>query len=143
MIAIGIYMLITVWGVSIESRVEFYVLAMVIGSVQGGIQALSRSYFTRLIPVGRTAEFFGFYNMLGKFAAIIGPVMVGLVGLVARRILMPPSPTTEQLVEIGHVASRWSIASLLVLFAAGSILLFLVDEKKGKREAEVFLARGM
>ena len=143
MIAIGIYMMITVWGVFIESKMEFYVLAIVIGSVQGGIQALSRSYFTRLIPPGRTAEFFGFYNMLGKFAAIIGPVMVGLVGLTVRRILMPSSPTSEQLVAVGHLASRWSIGSLLVLFAAGWILLFLVDEKKGKREAEVFLLKGL
>jgi UMF1 family MFS transporter len=143
MIAIGIYMLITIWGVFIDTRTEFYILAMVIGSVQGGVQALSRSYFTRLIPPGRTAEFFGFYNMLGKFAAIIGPVMVGLVGLTVRRILMPPSPTSEQLVEIGHLASRWSIGSLLVLFAAGWILLFLVDERRGKREAEAFLEKGL
>jgi UMF1 family MFS transporter len=143
LIAIGIYMMITVWGVFIESKMEFYILAIVIGSVQGGIQALSRSYFTRLIPPGRTAEFFGFYNMLGKFAAIIGPVMVGLVGLTVRRILMPASPTSEQLLEVGHLASRWSIGSLLVLFAAGWILLFLVDEKKGKREAEVFLEKGL
>jgi UMF1 family MFS transporter len=143
MVAIGIYMLVTVWGVFIESRLEFYGLAMVIGSVQGGIQALSRSYFTRLIPRGRTAEFFGFYNMLGKFAAILGPFMVGLVGLTARWILMPESPSSEELVEIGHAASRWSIGSLLLLFVAGGILLYLVDEVKGRREAEEFLKRGL
>jgi len=143
MIAIGIYMLVTVWGVFIESRMDFYVLAMVIGSVQGGIQALSRSYFTRLIPPGRTAEFFGFYNMLGKFAAIIGPVMVGLVGLTVKGIFMPPLPTDGQLLEIGQIASRWSIGSLLVLFAAGWILLFLVDEERGMREAELFLEKGL
>ena len=124
-------------------RFEFYMLAVSIGMVQGGIQALSRSFFTRLIPIGRTAEFFGFYNMLGKFAAIIGPVMVGLVGLMVKTTLMPPSPTNEQLVEIGQIASRWSIGSLLVLFAAGWILLFFVDEERGKREAEVFLEKGL
>lgn len=141
MLAIGIYMAVTVWGVFIESRMEFYVLAMVIGSVQGGIQALSRSYFTRLIPRGRAAEFFGFYNMLGKFAAIVGPVMVGLVGITARRALMPASPSAEQLIEVGQMASRWSIGSLLLLFVAGGILLYFVDEKRGKKEAESFLAK--
>lgn len=141
LLAIGIYMLITIWGTFLESKREFYVLAIVIGSVQGGIQALSRSYFTRLIPVGRTAEFFGFYNMLGKFAAIVGPLMVGLVGITVRRLLMPPSPTREQLIEIGYTASRWSIGSLLLLFLAGGVLLLLVDEAKGRREAELFSER--
>ncbi len=139
LLAIGIYMVVTVWGVFIESRFEFYILAMVIGSVQGGIQALSRSYYTRLIPTGRAAEFFGFYNMLGKFAAIVGPFMVALVGLAARRLLMPASPSNQQVIEVGQMASRWSIASLLLLFGAGGILLYFVNEQKGKREAEVFL----
>ena len=143
LVAIGIYMAVTIWGVFMNSRIEFYGLAIVIGLVQGGIQALSRSYFTRLIPRGRTAEFFGFYNMLGKFAAIVGPFMVGLVGLTVRRVLMPVSPTEAQLVEIGHIASRWSIGSLLVLFIAGGLLLLLVDEERGKREAEEFLAKGL
>jgi UMF1 family MFS transporter len=143
LVAIAIYMAVTLWGVFLESRFEFYGLAIVIGSVQGGVQALSRSYFTRLIPRGRTAEFFGFYNMLGKFAAIVGPFMVGLVGLTVRRVMMPPLPTDAQLVEIGHMASRWSIGSLLVLFVAGGLLLFLVDENRGKREAEEFLMKGL
>ncbi len=69
----------------------------VIGLVQGGIQALSRSYYSRLIPKNQAAEYYGFYNMLGKFAAIIGPALMGIVGLMVRRILMPPSPTAEQL----------------------------------------------
>jgi len=141
MVAIGIYMVVTIWGVLIESRVEFYLLAITIGSVQGGIQALSRSYFTRLIPAGRAAEFFGFYNMLGKFAAIVGPFMVGMVGLTARRLLMPPSPSAEQLVEVGQMASRWSIGSLLLLFVLGGILLYFVDEEKGRREARTFLLK--
>jgi len=138
MVGIGIYMMVTVWGVFIDSRAEFYGLALVIGSTQGGIQALSRSYFTRLIPASQAAEFFGFYNMLGKFAAIVGPLMVGVVGLAVRWAMMPPSPSAEQLVEVGHMASRWGIGSLLLLFVAGGILLHFVDEERGRREAESF-----
>jgi UMF1 family MFS transporter len=119
---------------------EFYVLAGIIGMVQGGIQALSRSYYSRLIPKNRIAEFYGFYNMLGKFAAILGPVLMGFVGLIAKHILMPPSPTPEQFVHVSRLASRWGIASILLLFIMGAILLFFVDEEKGKMEAVRFEA---
>jgi UMF1 family MFS transporter len=111
------------------------VLAVVIGLVQGGIQALSRSYYARLIPADKPAEFFGFYNMLGKFAAIVGPALVGGVGLLMRRILMPTDPTATDLVQVGALAARWSMASVLILFAAGAILLHFVDEEKGKAQA--------
>jgi len=127
-LAIGIYMGVTVWGVMMTNRLEFYVMAVIIGLVQGGIQALSRSYYARLIPAEHPAEFFGFYNMLGKFASIVGPALMGTVGLLARQALMPAAPATEQLVRIGQTASRWSIASLLVLFALGAILLSRVKE---------------
>ena len=63
---------ITVWGTMMTQKHEFYILAVAIGLVQGGIQALSRSYYSRLIPKNQAAEYYGFYNMLGKFAAIIG-----------------------------------------------------------------------
>lgn len=134
-IAIGFYILITIWGTMMTNKQEFYILAIAIGLVQGGIQALSRSYYSRLIPKNQAAEYYGFYNMLGKFAAIIGPVLMGIVGLIARRILMPPSPSPEQLVHIGQIASRWGIASVSLLFIIGAILFFFVDEKKGKAEA--------
>ena len=119
---------------------EFYILAIIIGLVQGGIQALSRSYYSRLIPKGQSAEFYGFYNMLGKFAAIIGPALMGFVGLVARGMLMPPAATPEQTLYIGQIASRWSMASILLLFLVGGILFYFVDEEKGKVEA-VYLSR--
>ncbi|UCG81614.1 MAG: MFS transporter [Desulfobacterales bacterium] len=134
-IAIGIYMFITVWGTMMTNKQEFYVLAIIIGLVQGGIQALSRSYYSRLIPKNQTAEYYGFYNMLGKFATILGPVLIGIVGLIARRFLIPPSPTPEQIIHVGQIASRWGIASILLLFIIGAILLFFVDEEKGKIEA--------
>ncbi len=133
-IAIGVYMFVTVWGAMMTNKKEFYVLAIIIGLVQGGIQALSRSYYSRLIPKNQTAEYYGFYNMLGKFATILGPVLIGTVGLIARRFLMPTSPTPGQIIHVGQVASRWGIASILLLFIIGAILLFFVDEEKGKIE---------
>jgi MFS transporter, UMF1 family len=134
-VAIGIYVFVTIWGTMMTRPHEFYILAILIGMVQGGIQALSRSFYSRLIPKNRTAEFYGFYNMLGKFATILGPVLIGFSGLAVRHLLMPPSPTPEQVVHITRLASRWGIASIILLFAVGALLLFFVDEEKGKQEA--------
>ena len=134
-LAIGIYMFIVVWGTMMTVKQEFYILAIMIGLVQGGIQALSRSYYSRLIPIEQSAEYYGFYNMLGKFAAIVGPALMGVVGLIARRLLMPPTPTPGQIEHVGQLASRWSIASVLILFLIGAILFYFVDEEKGKAEA--------
>jgi UMF1 family MFS transporter len=103
-LALLIYMIVTLRGALMGEVEDFYVLAFAIGLAQGGIQALSRSFYARMIPVGHTAEFYGFYNMLGKFAAILGPLMIGLVGA------MTGSP-------------RAGILSLLVLFVAGAVLL--------------------
>jgi len=72
--------------------------------VQGGIQSLSRSYYGRLVPEGKSSEFFGFYNMMGKASAIIGPTLVGVV-----------AATTGD--------PRLSILSIVVLFLAGGALL--------------------
>jgi UMF1 family MFS transporter len=104
---ISVYMLITVWGSMMHSVWEFYALATIIGLVQGGVQALSRSLFSHLIPESQAAELFGFYNMVGKSAAVIGPWMIGYLGIVTG------SP-------------RLAILSLLLLFAAGFLLLLLV-----------------
>jgi UMF1 family MFS transporter len=134
-IAIGVYVMVTFWGITMTHKAEFYGLAITIGLVQGGIQALSRSYYARLIPSDKPSEFFGFYNMLGKFAAIIGPMLVGAVGLGMRWLLMPASPSPEDLIRVGTLATRWSMASVLILFAAGAFLLYFVDEEKGKAQA--------
>jgi len=122
--AICVYLFISVWGAFIRSKEEFYLLAAIIGLVQGGIQALSRSFYARIIPKGRSAEYFGFYNMLGKFAAIIGPVLIGLTGLLARSLGIG-----------GTLATRLSIVSISVLFLSGGILFLFVDEEKGRQEA--------
>lgn len=102
-----IYIFVTFWASVMDSATEFYYLAFTIGLAQGGIQALSRSMYARMIPAGRSAEFFGFYNMLGKFAAIIGPVMIGWVGVLTGN-------------------PRIGILSLLVLFIAGGGILMKV-----------------
>jgi UMF1 family MFS transporter len=117
-----------------QRPVEFFGLAVVIGLVQGGIQALSRSYFARLIPVARSAEFFGFYNMLGKFAAIIGPALMGATGLAMRRWLAAGVTDSARLAAIGHQAARLSILSVLVLFLVGGVLFFFVDEKRAQAQ---------
>jgi UMF1 family MFS transporter len=134
-IAIGIYIFITIWGTMMTTQQEFYILAVIVGLVQGGIQALSRSYYSRLIPKNQAAEYYGFYNMVGKFGTILGPVLMGVVGLIARRVLMPPFPTPDQIIYAGQLASRWGIASISILFIIGAVLFFFVDEKKGRIEA--------
>jgi len=124
-IGIAVYLCVTICGVMMTRVVEFYVLAITIGLVQGGIQALSRSFYSRLIPKDQSAEFYGFYNMLGKFAAIFGPVIIGGVGLLVRHAGYS-----------ANIASRTGIASVSILFIAGAILLYFVDEKKGQSEVE-------
>lgn len=74
-----VYLLISILSYFLDSIFEFYLIATLIGLVQGGIQALSRSYFARLIPNNKHSEYFGIYNMLGKFAALLGPLVVGFI----------------------------------------------------------------
>jgi UMF1 family MFS transporter len=133
-LTLAVYMAVTIWGAMMSSPMEFYLLAAVIGLVQGGIQALSRSYYARLIPHDQSAEFYGFYNMLGKFAAIVGPLLMGLTGLIVKRLLLPPAPTPEQITSTGLLATRMGIVSVILLFIAGGVLFYFVDEVKGKAE---------
>ena len=115
-IGLAVYIAATVWGYFLNAVWEFYALAVAVGLVQGGVQALSRSLYSRLIPRDRAAEFFGFYNMLGKFAAVIGPVLVGWIGV------LTGSP-------------RVGILSIVILFVAGGICLCFVDEERGTAAA--------
>ena len=116
MIGIIAYSVITFLGYFITKAWHFYVLAILIGLFQGGIQALSRSLYTRIIPAEKSAEFFGFYNMLGKYAAFIGPVLMGTISLVTG-------------------SARLGILSILLLFILGAFLLNKVDLDEGKRLA--------
>ncbi|MBL8197730.1 MAG: MFS transporter [Chromatiales bacterium] len=103
-LALMIYIVATAAAVFMRTAADFYVLAITIGLVQGGVQSLSRSLYARLIPVESRGEYFGFYNMMGKFSAIIGPVLAGTAALVSG-------------------SQRIGILSILVLFAAGLWLL--------------------
>jgi UMF1 family MFS transporter len=121
-IAIGIYIALTIWGACMQHVYEFYVLAAVVGLVQGGLQALSRSFYARIIPPERAGEFFGFYNMVHKASAIIGPVLMGGVGLLV-----------QALGASAHQAVRVSILSVSVLFIAGGVVFSFVKEGEGRR----------
>jgi len=77
-ICLVVYFMVTVFAYFLETGTQFYFLAATIGIVQGGIQALSRSLFARLVPPEQSAQYFGFFNMVGKFSSILGPLLVGL-----------------------------------------------------------------
>jgi UMF1 family MFS transporter len=110
-IALTVYIVVTLAAAFITTAFEFYVLAIGIGLVQGGVQSLSRSLYARLIPSGQSAEYFGFFNMIGKFSAILGPVIAGIVTV----------QTGDQ---------RWGFVSILILFVSGFWLLLKVDPAK-------------
>jgi UMF1 family MFS transporter len=113
-IAIAAYIGMTIWGYFLSTEAEFFGMAATIGLVQGGVQSLSRSFYTRIIPAGKTAEFFGFYNMVGKFAAVIGPVLMGWVAV-----------TTGD--------SRKAIFAITALLVMGVVCFYFVDEEKGRQ----------
>ncbi len=116
MLAIFTYLLILLWAYRMDSVWEFYLLAVAIGLVQGGIQALSRSLYARLIPADQSAEFFGFYNMLGKFAVVLGPLLMGWIGVMTG-------------------SNRLAILSVGILFLIGGFLLMKVDVRAGEAAA--------
>ena len=119
LIAIIFYTVGTCFAYFMTTRLHFFLLAGMIGLFQGGIQALSRSLFSRLVPEGKEGEFFGFYNMLGKFAAVIGPILLGTVTLVT-----------------GDV--RIGLLSIVALFIAGGLVLSRVDFDEGERLASKY-----
>lgn len=111
--ALVCYAVITIFGYTMNQVSEFYYLAIGIGLVQGGIQALSRSHFAKMIPQHREAEYFGLFNMVGKFSAVLGPLLVGAVSLYTQN-------------------ARLSILVILVLFIAGGGFLFLSNKASKK-----------
>ncbi len=108
-IGLWAYVIATTCAAFMTSSMEFYALAVALGLVQGGVQSLSRSLFGQLIPEGKSGEYFGFLNMLGKAAAVLGPLLVGVV-----------AATTGN--------SRIGLLSILVLFLAGMWFLRKVDD---------------
>lgn len=103
-IYILIYAGVAIFGFFLNSAWQFWLLAVVIGMVQGGVQSLSRSYFGQIIPKDNANEYFGFFDIFGKFADVLGPLIISLSSIV-----------------LGE--SRYGILGLIVLFAIGYILL--------------------
>jgi UMF1 family MFS transporter len=119
LIGLGVYVLTLFYAWRwLDTGADFYKLAVAVGLVQGGVQSLSRSLYARLVPTSKTAEFFGFFNMVGKFAAILGPLMMAMVPVL-----------------IAGADERDSILSLTLLFVAGGFLLWKVDVEKGAEAA--------
>ena len=114
---LALYTVISVAGFFIRNAADFYALAIMVGVVQGGTQALSRSLFTTMVPKTRSAEFFGFFSTGEKVAGIIGPALFGFVGQLTG-------------------SSRWGIVSVTMLFVAGAFLLWRVDAEEGREVAE-------
>ncbi len=113
LLGLVVYVGLTVWAYFLDSSLEFFLMAATIGLVQGGVQSLSRSMYGRLVPEGKSAEYFGFYNMVGKFGTVLGPVLMGGAAL-----------------ALG--STRASIFSLLVLFIGGGLILWRVRLPAGQ-----------
>ncbi len=116
-ISIVAYSAVTIFAYFLSHVWHFYALAVVIGLFQGGIQALSRSVYASMIPKEKTGEFFGFFNMIGKFSSVMGPFMVGSI-----------SAWTGD--------SRLSVLSLLLLFSLGLAILSFVSLEERSRKIE-------
>lgn len=115
-IGVATYVVVTICAFFTDQAWQFFVMATLIGSAQGGVQSLSRSLFSRLIPRENSAEFFGFYDIFGKFATVIGPFMVGVVAL-----------------QTGD--TRNGVLSLIILFVLGGGLLTMVREEPNAEAA--------
>ena len=109
-IGIFVYIVATVWAYFITSSTQFFILAGLVGLVIGGIQALSRSLLGQLVPYEQSGEYYGFFNMVGKSAAVIGPFLVGWTAAM--------------------FGPRNSILSVIILFAIGALLLYFVKPEQ-------------
>lgn len=105
---VSVYLLIALWGIFLTQVWQYYAMAIGVGLVQGGVQSMSRALYARLAPPDKASEFFGFYSMLGKFAAILGPTLIGVLAL------FTDNPKVSVLV-------------LIPLFIGGLLLLTRVD----------------
>ena len=113
-VGIGPYIAICVMAVGLKTYNDFLLLAILIGTAQGGVQSLSRSLFGQLIPANRANEFFGFYNIFGKFSSILGTTLLGITAQMTGNSLD-------------------GVFSLIALFIIGTVLLLFVKipDKKG------------
>ena len=135
MVGVGIcvYMFICIFAFFMDSLWQFWMLAVLCATSQGGIQALSRSMFGKLIPDrDRSGEFFGFFDIFGKFSSILGPTLVGAVSaLAASRMLADQgltaaTATADQVDAINKAAGPYGILSVILIIIAGALLYFFV-----------------
>lgn len=112
MIYVGIatYIGICIFALTLETEMDFFILAVLVGTAQGGIQSLSRSMFGKLVPDKKSNEYFGLYNVFGKFSSIIGTSLVGIIGQATNNTLN-------------------GVFALIVLFIVGGLLLLPVKEQ--------------
>ena len=118
LLALTFYAVIAVWAFFLNSVIEFWFLAWMVAVVQGGSQALSRSLFAAMSPASKSGEFFGFYGIMEKFSAVIGPLIFASVGIL-------------------FGSSRPAVLSLIVFFVLGGYLLARVNVDEGKRVAQL------
>ena len=135
-VGIGVYSFICIFAFFMNSLWQFWVLAVLCATSQGGIQALSRSMFGKLIPdKDRSGEFFGFFDIFGKFSSILGPTLVGGVSalasarMLAAQGLTAATATAEQVDAINRAAGPYGILSVILIILAGAALYFFVLPK--------------
>ncbi len=109
-VGIAVYVVICLWASLLETLAGFYMLALLVGLVQGGVQAQSRSLFSRLVPAVQVTQFFGIYNLLGRFAVFVGPLILGWIGVLTGN-------------------PRFGMLSVAVLFIAGAVVLFAMPRR--------------
>ncbi|MBS4218605.1 MFS transporter [Bacillus sp. FJAT-49711] len=110
-VGIIVYIIVCIYAFFLKTVADFWILAMLVATSQGGIQALSRSYYARMIPKEKSNEFFGFYNIIGKFASIMGPLLLGVTAQIT-----------------GHTS--YGVFSLVILFIIGIGILMRVPEQR-------------
>lgn len=112
-VGIFVYIIVCIYAFFLSTTLDFWILAMLVATSQGGIQALSRSYFAQLVPKEKSNEFFGFYNIFGKFASVMGPLLLGVTATLTG-------------------SSAYGVFSLVILFIIGGILLWMVPKPESE-----------
>jgi UMF1 family MFS transporter len=112
-VGIFVYIAVCIYAFFLSTTLDFWILAMLVATSQGGIQALSRSYFAQLVPKEKSNEFFGFYNIFGKFASVMGPLLLAVTATLTG-------------------SSAYGVFSLVILFIIGGILLRMVPKPEGE-----------
>lgn len=115
LVTLGVYLAVTIWASFMQNQWEFWVMGVIVGIILGGSQSATRSLYSNMIPAGKTGEFFSFYAMVGKAAAVLGPLTFGVV--------------------IQNFGLRPGIASLTIFYVIGGAILMTVNEKRGFQQA--------